>query len=78
MIRTFSLKSEHSGAMTDTLRRPNGGPFRIGEGQTMWNDTEVQQNVENEIYWELRTGLKEIAVAVKAGAVDLAGHRNYP
>jgi len=40
----------------------------------MWNDTELQHEVENEIGWQLSSGLKQISVAVKAGAIDLAGH----
>jgi osmotically-inducible protein OsmY len=40
----------------------------------MWNDTELQRDVESELAWELRAGLKQISVAVKGGAVELAGH----
>src|SRR5689334_22336861 len=39
----------------------------------MWNDTEVRNDVENEVYSELRIRLTEIAVSVKVGAVELAG-----
>lgn len=40
----------------------------------MWNDIDVQQDVENEIAWELGGGRTQISVSVKAGAVDLSGH----
>ena len=40
----------------------------------MWNDAELQRDVENEISWELSAGLTQISVAVKGGAVELAGH----
>ena len=40
----------------------------------MWNDTELQHDVENEIGWELSAGRTQISVAVKGGAVELAGH----
>ena len=40
----------------------------------MWNDTELQHDVENEVCWELGAGLTQISVAVKGGAVELAGH----
>ncbi|MEP7364691.1 MAG: BON domain-containing protein [Acidobacteriota bacterium] len=40
----------------------------------MWNDAELQHDVEDELRWELTTGLKQISVAVKGGAVELAGH----
>lgn len=40
----------------------------------MWTDTELQHEVEKAIGWQLSTGLKQISVMVKAGAVDLAGH----
>jgi osmotically-inducible protein OsmY len=40
----------------------------------MWNDTELQHDVENEVCWELGAGLTGIGVRVKAGAVELAGH----
>ena len=40
----------------------------------MWNDTELKHDVENELCWELSAGLKQISVAVKSGAVELAGH----
>ena len=40
----------------------------------MWNDTELQHDVENEVRWELGAGLTQISVTVKGGAVELAGH----
>ncbi len=40
----------------------------------MWNDTELQHDIETELRWELNAGLKHISVAVKGGAVELAGH----
>lgn len=40
----------------------------------MWNDTALQHDVENELSWELSAGLSRISVAVKAGAIELAGH----
>ncbi len=40
----------------------------------MWNDTELQHDVENEVGWELKSGLTQISVTVKSGAVELAGH----
>src|SRR5216684_9219449 len=40
----------------------------------MWNDTELQHAVENEVCWELSAGLTQISVTVKGGAVELAGH----
>lgn len=40
----------------------------------MWNDIELQHEVEKAIGWQLSAGLKQISVLVKAGAVDLAGH----
>jgi osmotically-inducible protein OsmY len=40
----------------------------------MWNDTELQHDIENEIGWELSTGFGQISVAVKSGAVELGGH----
>jgi osmotically-inducible protein OsmY len=40
----------------------------------MWNDTELQHDVESEVCWELIAGLTQISVAVKGGAVELAGH----
>ena len=40
----------------------------------MWNDTELQHDVENEVCWELSAGLTQISVTVKGGAVELAGH----
>ena len=41
------------------------------EGQTMWNDTELQHDIENEVGWELSAGLTQISVTVKSGAVEL-------
>jgi osmotically-inducible protein OsmY len=40
----------------------------------MWNDTELQRDVEDEVGWELSAGLTQISVTVKGGAVELAGH----
>ena len=40
----------------------------------MWNDTELQHDIENEIGWELSAGLTLISVTVKSGAVELGGH----
>ena len=40
----------------------------------MWNDTELQHDIENEIGWELSAGFGQISVAVKSGAVELGGH----
>ncbi len=40
----------------------------------MWDDTQLQHDVENEVSWELGAGLTQISVAVRAGAVELAGH----
>jgi osmotically-inducible protein OsmY len=40
----------------------------------MWNDTELQHDVEDEVCWELSAGLTQISVTVKGGAVELAGH----
>ncbi|MFN0105563.1 MAG: BON domain-containing protein [Bryobacteraceae bacterium] len=40
----------------------------------MWNDTELQHDVEKEIGWELNAALKQISVSVKSGAVELGGH----
>ncbi len=40
----------------------------------MWNDIDVQRDIENEISWELSTGLTQISVAVKGGDVELGGH----
>ena len=42
--------------------------------KTMWSDTELQRDVENEVCWELSAGLTQISVMVKGGAVELAGH----
>src|SRR6266568_3858564 len=46
----------------------------LPEGQTMWNDTELQHDIENEVGWELSAGLTQISVTVKSGAVELGGH----
>jgi osmotically-inducible protein OsmY len=40
----------------------------------MWNDTELQHDVENEVGWELSAGITQISVMVKSGAVELGGH----
>jgi osmotically-inducible protein OsmY len=40
----------------------------------MWNDTELQHDVETEVAWDLRGGLMKIGVTVKGGAVQLGGH----
>jgi osmotically-inducible protein OsmY len=40
----------------------------------MWNDAELQHDVENEVGWELSAGLTQISVTVKSGAVELGGH----
>ena len=40
----------------------------------MWNDTELQHDIENEVGWELSAGLTQISVTVKSGAVELGGH----
>lgn len=40
----------------------------------MWNDTDLQHDIETELRWELTAGTKHISVAVKGGAVELAGH----
>jgi osmotically-inducible protein OsmY len=40
----------------------------------MWNDTELQHDVENEVGWELGASLTQISVTVKSGAVELGGH----
>ncbi|MBI4910277.1 MAG: BON domain-containing protein [Acidobacteria bacterium] len=40
----------------------------------MWNDIGLQNDVENEIFWQLNAATTQIRVAVKAGAVELAGH----
>ena len=40
----------------------------------MWNDTELQHDIESEVGWELSTRLTQISVAVKGGAVQLGGH----
>lgn len=40
----------------------------------MWTDTELQHEVEKAIGWRLSSGLRQISVMAKAGAVELAGH----
>ena len=40
----------------------------------MWNDTELQQDIENEVGWEIGAHLMEINITVKDGAVQLGGH----
>ena len=40
----------------------------------MWNETELQHDIENEVGWELSAGLTQISVTVKSGAVELGGH----
>jgi osmotically-inducible protein OsmY len=40
----------------------------------MWNDTELQHDVENEVCWELGAERAQISVSVRGGAVELAGH----
>jgi osmotically-inducible protein OsmY len=40
----------------------------------MWNDAELQQDVENEVGWELGASPTQIGVTVKSGAVELGGH----
>jgi osmotically-inducible protein OsmY len=40
----------------------------------MWNDTELQHDIENEAGWKLSAGLTQISVTVKSGAVELGGH----
>jgi osmotically-inducible protein OsmY len=40
----------------------------------MWNDTELQQEIENEVGWELSACHMQISVTVKGGAVQLGGH----
>ena len=37
----------------------------------MWNDTELQHDIENEVGWELSASLTQISVTVKSGAVEL-------
>jgi hypothetical protein len=44
----------------------------------MWNDTELQHDIENEVGWELSAGLTQISVTVKSGAVELGGHSQCP
>ena len=40
----------------------------------MWNDAELQRDVESEVGWELGASLTQISVTVKGGAVELTGH----
>ncbi len=40
----------------------------------MWNDTDLQHDIENEVGWELSAGLTQISVTVKGGAAELSGH----
>jgi osmotically-inducible protein OsmY len=40
----------------------------------MWNDSELQHEVESEVGWELGGGLTQVGVTAKGGAVELAGH----
>jgi osmotically-inducible protein OsmY len=40
----------------------------------MWNDTELQHDVEKELGWEPSVHAKQIGVIVKSGAVELGGH----
>jgi osmotically-inducible protein OsmY len=40
----------------------------------MWNDTELQRDIENEVGWELSACHMQISVTVKGGAVQLGGH----
>ncbi len=39
----------------------------------MWNDTELQHDVEMEVGWELSSGPRHISTTVKGGAVELVG-----
>jgi osmotically-inducible protein OsmY len=39
----------------------------------MWNDTELQHDVEAEVGWELSSGPRHINTMVKGGAVELVG-----
>src|SRR6266851_571494 len=61
-------------AMTDTPGRKTTVHTAWPEGQTMWNDTELQHDIENEVGWELSAALTQISVTVKSGAVELGGH----
>ena len=38
----------------------------------MWNDTELQHDIENEVGWELNAGLTQISVTVRS-RVELPG-----
>jgi len=40
----------------------------------MWNDTDLQHDVEKELAWEPSVHAKQIGVIVKSGAVQLGGH----
>jgi osmotically-inducible protein OsmY len=40
----------------------------------MWNDTELQHDVEDELCWEIGADLTQISVTAKGAAVELAGH----
>ncbi len=40
----------------------------------MWNDTDLQRDIEKELGWEPSVHPKQIGVAVKGGAVELSGH----
>jgi osmotically-inducible protein OsmY len=40
----------------------------------MWNDTELQRDIENEVGWELSGCHMQLSVTVKGGAVQLGGH----
>ncbi len=40
----------------------------------MWNDTDLQHHVEQELEWEPSVHKRQIGVIVKAGAVHLTGH----
>jgi osmotically-inducible protein OsmY len=40
----------------------------------MWNDTDLQHDVEEELGWEPSVHAKQIGVTVKSGAVELGGH----
>jgi len=42
----------------------------------MWSDSDLQHDIEKELAWEPSVHTVQIAVIVKAGAVDLAGHVN--
>jgi len=55
-------------------RVPLTDRLRVEKSKPMWNDTELQHDVENEVDWELSGGLRQISVTVKHGAVELGGH----